>query len=229
MLSELDTRYELSPEQGAFYRENGYVHLNDVLAGLLSRAYFENGRGADGRTRPLETRSTYGKAFLQVMNRGTKREQIRHFVFGKRLARIATDLMACRGVRIYHGQALHKEPSGGITPWHRDQCYWPVSNDNTVTAWAPLQDTPLEMGPLVFCAESHRFHSGRDLEISDESEMSLKENLAPGGHLEQPFTLGDVSFHSGWTFHRAGANQTIEPRPVMTINLYRYEGDGLKN
>jgi len=34
---------------------------------------------------------------------------------------------------------------------------------------------------------------------------------------ESPYELGDVSFHSGWTFHRAGANRSAQPRSVMTI------------
>ena len=29
--------------------------------------------------------------------------------------------------------------------------------------------------------------------------------------------MGDVSFHSGWIFHRAGANSTDRPREVMTM------------
>jgi ectoine hydroxylase-related dioxygenase (phytanoyl-CoA dioxygenase family) len=32
-----------------------------------------------------------------------------------------------------------------------------------------------------------------------------------------PYRLGDVSFHSGWTFHRASGNGTSVPRRVMTI------------
>ncbi len=46
-----------------------------------------------------------------------------------------------------------------------------------VTAWIPLQETPLEMGPLAFCENSHRFKVRRDLEMSDESEMTLKQAL----------------------------------------------------
>ena len=32
----------------------------------------------------------------------------------------------------------------------------------------------------------------------------------------EPFEPGEVSFHSGWTFHRAGANTTNRMRQVMT-------------
>ena len=36
-------------------------------------------------------------------------------------------------------------------------------------------------------------------------------------HVIEPFDLGEVSFHSGWVFHRAGANITNEIRKVMTV------------
>ena len=35
--------------------------------------------------------------------------------------------------------------------------------------------------------------------------------------VQEPFALGDVSYHLGWTFHRAEANTTATPRRVMTI------------
>lgn len=47
------------------------------------------------------------------------------FVTGKRLARIAAELLEVEGVRLYHDQSLYKEPGGGITPAHADQYYWP--------------------------------------------------------------------------------------------------------
>jgi ectoine hydroxylase-related dioxygenase (phytanoyl-CoA dioxygenase family) len=86
-----------------------------------------------------------------------------------------------------------------------------------VTAWVPLQSTPLEMGPLAFCERSHRFQIGRDLEIGDESELTLKQALSSFHMEESEFDLGDVSFHAGWTFHRAGVNSTTHPREVMTV------------
>ena len=151
------------------------------------------------------------------MNLWTISEEIKEFVFGKRLARIAAELMGATGVRIYHDQALYKEAGGGITPWHADQYYWPVSSDKITTAWVPLQDTPQEMGPIAFCEKSHRFQNGRDLEISGESELTLKEALKTFSMEDSGLELGDVSFHSGWTFHRAGSNTTDRPRAVMTM------------
>jgi ectoine hydroxylase-related dioxygenase (phytanoyl-CoA dioxygenase family) len=218
---ELDAPFALTAGQIDFYRENGYVKLKHVLpADVLEhyrRAISERVAELSADTLPMEHRTTYGKAFLQIMNLWTKSEAVKEFVFGKRLARIAAELVGSTGVRLYHDQALYKEASGGITPWHADQYYWPVSSDKMVTAWVPLQSTPLEMGPLAFCERSHRFQIGRDLEISDESELTLKQALNSFHMEESEFDLGDASFHAGWTFHRAGVNSTPRPREVMTM------------
>ena len=73
------------------------------------------------------------------------------------------------------------------------------------------------MGPLIFSEKSHRLQLGRDLEISDESEITLKQALETFSMEDSDYDLGDVSFHAGWTFHRAGANTTDKPREVMTM------------
>lgn len=77
----------------------------------------------------------------------------------------------------------------------------------------------MEMGPLAFARGSHRFEAGRELGISDESEerigRSMKEQNFPLD--DTPFDLGEVSFHYGWTFHRAGRNVSPRPRAVMTV------------
>ena len=218
---ELDAPFSLTNDQFDFYNENGYIKLKHVLSPELLESYrriiTERVAKLSSDTAPMEQRTTYGKAFLQIMNLWTTSDEVKQFVFSKRLARIAAELMDATGVRLYHDQALYKEPGGGITPWHADQYYWPVSSEKMITAWIPLQETPREMGPLAFCEKSHRFQIGRDLEISDESEMTLKEALKVFKLEEGVFDLGDVSFHAGWTFHRAGANTTDRPREVMTI------------
>lgn len=71
----------------------------------------------------------------------------------------------------------------------------------------------------MFSVGSQRIRTGRDLEISDESERTMNErfkisNLPVN---ETPFDLGEVSIHLGRTFHRAGPNTTPRPREVMTI------------
>lgn len=220
---DLDRPHALDARAVDFFRENGFVRLKQVF-GAEELAHY----GAEltrltlalsTDAKPLEDRSTYGKAFLQITNLWEHGGAAREFVFGKRLARIAAELLEVEGVRLYHDQSLMKEPGGGFTPAHADQFYWPLASDRCVTAWVPLQPVPPEMGPVGFYAGSQRFDFGRDLPISDESEARITAEMERQGYalIDDPFELGEVSFHSGWTFHRAGPNRTERPRSVMTI------------
>ena len=220
---DIDSPYPLTPGQIAQFRRDGFIKLKDVFDADTLRHY-----GAEitrltialnTQTVPLEERSTYDKAFLQVMNLWTRDATVKEFVFGKRLAGIAAALLEVEGVRLYHDQSLYKEPAGGITPAHADQYYWPLDSDRCITAWVPLQAVPRDMGPLAFFAGSQHVEFGRDLGISDESERAITANMEAHGFpiVDEPFDLGEVSFHLGWTFHRAGPNRSDNPRSVMTV------------
>jgi ectoine hydroxylase-related dioxygenase (phytanoyl-CoA dioxygenase family) len=230
----LDTPYALSQDQIDFYFKYQYIKLKQVFDVDTLQFFNEHISAQVDKmnqvTTALEDRTTYGKAFLQLFNLWTENELVKSFVFSKRIAKIAADLMQVDGVRLYHDQALFKEAGGGITPWHADQYYWPLSSDKTVTAWIPLQATPLERGPLEFSAGSHAIVEGRELEIGDQSEEVLQKKLRVTDfqHIIEPFDVGEVSFHSGWVFHRAGANRTDQMRKVMTI-IYMDRDMVLKN
>jgi len=226
--------FQLTDEQIRFFQKNRFIKLKQVFD-EETISFFNNvitNRVALMNTdsTPMDQRSTYGKAFLQLFNLWREDELVKTFIFSERLAKIASDLMQVDGVRIYHDQALFKEGGGGITPWHADQYYWPLETDKTVTAWIPLQETPLELGPLEFSAGSHQIVEGRDLEIGDESEIVIQQKLKVTNfdHIIEAFDLGEVSFHSGWVFHRAGANTTNQMRKVMTI-IYMDKDMVLKN
>ncbi len=222
-MNDLDTPYALQPAQVAQFRRDGYIKLKSVLS---PQTLAEYGRDITRLTvelntqqRPLEERSTYDRAFLQVMNLWEQSPRVGRFVMSRRLGRLAAELLEVQGVRLYHDQSLYKEPGGGITPAHADQYYWPLASDRTITAWIPLQPVPTEMGPLGFYARSQSVSFGRDLGISDESEAQISANMAQHGFEfdSGAFDLGEVSFHLGWTFHKAGPNTSDRPRSVMTI------------
>jgi ectoine hydroxylase-related dioxygenase (phytanoyl-CoA dioxygenase family) len=221
---ELDVPYEgLAPTATADFNRDGFIHLSGVLSPETIARYEPTITSEvlrlNTQDRPLAERDTYGKAFLQVSNLWRENEKAQQLVFSRRLAGIAAELLGVHAVRLYHDQALYKEPSGGITPWHADQYYWPLSSDRCLTVWLPLQEVPLGMGPLAYARGSHNFSYGRDLPISDESEVRLKQALAERTFedVAQPFALGDAGFHRGWTFHHAGPNRGTVPRRVMTV------------
>lgn len=222
-MATLNSTFPLTEEQISFYQINGFIKLKEVLSSdevaFYNEVISKRVAALNATETPLEERDTYGKAFLQLFNLWREDSEIEELIFRKRLPQIASDLMQVDGVRMYHDQALFKEAGGGITPWHADQYYWPLSSDKAITVWIPLQNTPLEMGPLEFSAGSQSILTGRELSIGDESEKVIGEKVRLNNfeHVIEPFEIGEVSFHSGWIFHRAGANTTGETRKVMTV------------
>lgn len=221
----LDSPYALSREQIEHFRSNGHVYLPGVASHsdiahyrpCINEAAEQHGQKG---VAPLQERDVYGKAFLQHMNLWTKDSAVRAFVLGKRFARIAAELMGVDGVRIYHDQALFKEPGGGFTPWHQDQYYWPVDTDNTITMWMPLVDLDEKMGILKFASRSHEKGYLGTLPISEESEATFNRYIQSNGmEISELKTIGagDATFHSGWNLHSAPGNDSDRLREVMTI------------
>ncbi len=230
LLPDLAEEYPISPQQTAQYQRDGHILLRGVATRKEIAAFLPIVRAAVERwsteTRPLQERDTYGKAFLQIMNLWTRDESVRRWVFARRFAKIAAELMGVQGVRLYHDQALYKEPGGGKTPWHQDQYYWPLDTDKTITMWMPLVDVSAEMGTMVFASGSQRRGYLGKLPISDESEEVFKQFIAERGYeLSEAGAMaaGDATFHSGWILHGAPSNQSARAREVMTI-IYFADG-----
>lgn len=180
--------------------------------------------------RPLAERGTYGKAFIQSLNLWQRDPRIAGFTLARRFARVAAQLLGVPAVRLYHDQALFKEPDGGITPWHQDQTYWPLDTDRTVTLWMPLVDVPAEVGTMHFVPGTGSSGHGAGARgplgppgIGSETQRFFDELIAARGW--QPHTFGalragDATFHAGWTLHGAAANPTALMREVMTVIYY---------
>jgi ectoine hydroxylase-related dioxygenase (phytanoyl-CoA dioxygenase family) len=226
-LPELTSDYVVPAEAIAAYRRDGHVHLPGVLAPAEVAAYRPCINAAADRYKgpqlPLEQRTTYAKAFLQIMNLWRRDEAVKRYVLARRFGSIAAQLMGVPGVRLYHDQALFKEPQGGHTPWHQDQYYWPLATDHTITMWMPMVDLTADMGILTFASGSQQRGYLGAIPISDHSEELFRNYVR-----EQGFRLwsvdamaaGDATFHSGWTLHAAPPNRSARMREVMTLILY---------
>lgn len=232
-LPDLDTSYPVTDDQVNSFHRDGHVllravcsqqeiaHYRPVLNAATARFRTEN--------RAMEDRDTYGKAFLQIMNLWVRDEEVRRFVLARRFGKIAADLLGVDAVRLYHDQALYKEPHGGHTPWHQDQYYWPLDTKGiqTLTMWMPLVDVSIEMGALTFASGSHSDGFMGHIKISDESEHLFNSYVKERGYpvTNSLMQAGDATFHTGWTLHSAPGNESDTMREVMTII---YFADGVK-
>jgi ectoine hydroxylase-related dioxygenase (phytanoyl-CoA dioxygenase family) len=224
---DLKDEYSLSPDQIDAYRLNGHVYL-PALASRDEITFYRKEivqavEKMNTERRAMKDRDTYGKAFLQIFNLWRTSEVLRNFVLAKRFGKVAAQLMGVERVRIYHDQALFKEPGGGHTPWHQDQFYWPLDTDKTITMWMPLIDITRDMGIMHFASGSHKKGYIFSKEISDESEQFFMNyvkafNFKVEGR--DRINAGDATFHSGWTLHNAPPNKTQTTREVMTVIYY---------
>lgn len=223
-LPSLDSFIKIPKAQIEDFRKNGHTVTRNIITedelAPYREAILEAAEKFNTEKRKMEDRDTYGKAFLQIMNLWKKNEDVEKFVLAKRFGKIAADLLGVANVRIYHDQALFKEPGGGPTPWHQDQYYWPLDTYNTVTMWMPLVDINIEMGMLTFASGS--YHSGFALnkEISDESETDFDNIVSEKKYpvtLAKEMKAGDATWHYGYTIHKAPGNYSDKMREVMTI------------
>jgi Phytanoyl-CoA dioxygenase (PhyH) len=232
MLPTLDDAHSLTRDAVAAFRRDGHV----CVRGLATISEIAPYRSLiDDATmayrydkRPLDERETYGRAFMQAPNLWRRDARIAGFTLSRRFARVAAELMGVDGVRLYHDQALYKEPGGGYTPWHQDHTYWPLDTSDTITMWMPLVDIPNEVGSMRFASTSHRFGDLGMEGIGDESQAYFDSVIAQRGFAvatHGALRAGDATFHSGWTIHGADANPTTTMRGVMTII---YFADGVR-
>ena len=228
----LDATYQVTDKDVANYAKNGFARINNIC----SKEELEPYRDAlkviadDFRKTkaPLSERDIYGKAFLQITNIWPKSKFMQSFILAKRFGKIAADLMGVDGVRMYHDQALYKEASGGHTPWHQDQYYWPTDDHHTITMWMPMVDATRDMGLMEFVSDTNTKGMLSNIDISEASDRIFSEILQKESLPITTFDAidaGSATFHSGWTLHRAGPNTTNKLREVMTIIFI---ADGIK-
>jgi len=232
MLPSLDNVHPLARDTVEAFQRDGHVCVRGLASAEEVAAYRPL---IDAATmahrydkRPLEERDTYGKAFVQSPNLWRRDSPVAGFTLARRFARVAAELMGVDGVRLYHDQALYKEPGGGFTPWHQDQTYWPLDTTHTITLWMPLLDIPPEVGSMRFASGSHAFGNLGFEGIGDDSQRYYDGLIAQRGfavNTHGALRAGDATFHAGWTIHGAAGNPSITMRSVMTII---YFADGVR-
>ncbi|MGB6648498.1 MAG: phytanoyl-CoA dioxygenase family protein [Bacteroidota bacterium] len=222
----LENEYPITEKQTELYQRKGHILLRGVATPDEISAHLPSIEGAlqeilsrqDSQGRIEE----YSALFQQVTNVWRMSETAKRFVFARRFAKIAADLMGVDGVRLYHDQALYKPPGGRGTPWHQDQFYWPLDTRHTITMWMPLLDLTREMGTMMFAGSSHREGQLVSGSLSEESHRRFEEIISERGYPVESHDLaaGDATFHAGWSVHATHPNRSRLVRKVITVIYY---------
>lgn len=218
---------EVTDEQIDFYHKNGFVKIENVveqeflpeLKRIVEAAVLVR-KGKDERD--LKEKSQYEQSFLQCGYLCWDFPAIKEIVFAKRFAGIVRDLMQAEHIRLWHDQALFKEPGGRVTDAHQDCSYWPIHEPQfTSTMWLALVDVPVEKGCLYFYPQTNDPNLKEYVDIFKNPHQP--DFLKDKERVFVPLKAGDATFHSGLTFHGAGENKTNQMREAMTV-IYIKDG-----
>ena len=226
ILPDLSDLYPVSEEQIEAFRRDGHVYLPGVCSPEEVAAYREVIRttafASFGKVPALEDRDAFGQAFLQTLNIRLKNKGVCRFALARRFGGIVARLLGAEKIRIYHDQALFKEPGGARSPLHQDQYYWPLATEKAVGMWMPLVDVSMDMGPILFASGSHTEGFAGSHEISDASQEVFERVISEKGYpiSQRSMRAGDATFHNAWTIHGASANKSKSLREAMIVAYY---------
>lgn len=218
---ELAEPYQLEPAVLERFAREAFVKLPGVLSPAVVRRLAE-------RLEDL----LHAEHGADVAGRFTALEQLwRHddlmrvVALSPRLGGLAAGLLGEPGVRLYHDNALSKEPGCGRTPWHHDAEHFPLQTTQAVTAWMPMSAIPGRMGPLSFARGRAVLDEVVDLEfdkVGTSYDEAVSQRFAER-HVaveSSPYAVGEVSFHSALCFHTAGPNLTTQPRRALATTYF---------
>ncbi len=223
--------FPITADLAAKYQRDGHV----LLHGLLPSQEMEHYRALiseiverEGRPRTVRVSDDVSSPlFLHMANVWRSSEEIRELVFARRFARIAAELMGVHRVRLYHDEALLKEPGGVATPWHKDHYNWPLATHHTIRLWLALADIRLEMGGMRYATGTHRAGQFPEMHPSYEADELFKRIIRAHNIPVVSYSMkaGNASFHSGELLHSALPNESLERREVLAVIYYE---DGAK-
>jgi len=225
----------LTTQQIQFYQENGFL----AIEGFLDADELEHWRHVtdDAVRQRLEQRNGYNnqvdadadnyyaQVFVQCTRLADTHTGMAEIMLDPRLGEVAATLAGIDGIRIWHDQALFKQPYGNPTAWHLDDPYWSFSSRDAISIWVALDDATLANGCMWYLPGTHKTarydNSGIGFNMADLFKIYPEWRDIEA--VPVPVAAGSAVFHNGLTAHAAGANMTPRPRRAMTCG---YMPDG---
>lgn len=208
------------------YRRDGFVHAKGLIpaqdiAPLAEAVDAAVARRKARDTRKLDEKTPYEQSFIQCQFIWEDNPAVRPLTFHPALGEALGALLGAEKVRLWHDQALYKEPGGRETEAHQDHAYWPIAEDDTITAWIPLCRVDETTGCMGYVPGSH----ASDLEFVDIFRSPGAGEQLLGRQSAEPVFVpcqpGDVIFHHGRTVHLAKPNRSERMRRAYTAIYFK--------
>jgi ectoine hydroxylase-related dioxygenase (phytanoyl-CoA dioxygenase family) len=217
----------ITGDQVAFYRDHGYVVVDDLIGPeLLDQMkrvigrLLEGARGVTGHTDVYDLEPSHRPEAPRV--RRIKKPHVVDPLFGDvlRTPALLEVLRALLGpdVRL-HGSKLNlKSPRyGSPVEWHQDWAFYPHTNDDILAIGVMLDDVGMENGPLLVLPGTHKgptydHHAdGRFCGAMDPAACGLDFSKA----VPCFGRAGSCSFHHVRLVHGSAENTSDRPRQLL--------------
>jgi len=224
----------LTDEQVAFYRENGYLVLPELMPAdevarvraVYDRLFAERAGREVGDQFDLAGTDEEGKEakLPQILGPSKYAPELLEGRYRANLEHVAKRLLGSEGS--VGGDHMIFKPAriGAPTPWHQDQAYWdPTLDYEALSVWIPLQEATIENGCMWFLPGSHKreiltHHSiGHDTRVHglEVEEVDVSKAVAC------PLAPGGATVHHCRVLHYTGPNVSDVPRRAYIVGAGR--------
>ncbi|MEL6765633.1 MAG: phytanoyl-CoA dioxygenase family protein [Pseudomonadota bacterium] len=217
----------LSPEQKAFYAENGYLMVeNAVTPDELSRlqaitaGLIEESRNVTESDERFDLEAGHSAASPRLSRIKLPHKQDPFFwdiIKNSGVTEVLNDLLG-PNTTLLTAKLNTKAPGGGAAvEWHQDWAFYPHTNDSLLAFGVMLEDVTPENGPLMVIPGSHRgpllSHHANGVFCGavnpDDPEFEVEKAVTLTGK------AGSMTVHHARTLHGSAPNMSDRARMIL--------------
>lgn len=229
-------QFQPTQEQIESYRRDGFVVIEDFLspselevwrqttheaveqrldAARTAGRWSQNSATLTNQNNPDDFSA---QVFTQCVRLADTHDGMRELMMDERTGELVGTLAGVDGIRIWHDQALFKQPYGNATAWHLDNPYWSFSSPDALSIWVALDDATLENGCLYYLPGTHKTarYENSNIGANQRDLFKFYPEWLEIQAVATPARAGSAVIHNGLCAHGAGANMTRGPRRAMT-------------
>ncbi len=217
----------LNAEQIAFYHENGYIVVDDVLsAGELAELqqvtdeFVERSRAVDASNEifDLEPNHSAERPRLRRIKSPDSQHPVYDGIMRHQGILDIVEQLVGPGLRRQSTKLNMKEPDhGSAVEWHQDWAFYPHTNDDVLAVGVALDDMTEANGCMLMVPGSHRgklySHHENGVFVGAVSEPDFE----PGETAKCLVKAGGVTVHHARTLHASTPNHSANPRRLLLI------------